>query len=143
MQGSAASRGLARNATMRHLCKIELPDCSGGGYRFCQSGAIKVELMLGIGLVSAVFVVLVLALLAGFWKFHAKAWVTKGLKRGDLHALKDVASGLRPDGLTPDQAGRLQSRGMVRAYGHGYFRATVKGRLALQIRQATRHREQH
>jgi len=114
-----------------------------GGYRLCQSGAIKVELMLGIGLAFGAFVVFVLALSAAFWKFHAKAWATKGLKRGDLHALKDVASGLRPDGLTRDQAGRLQSRGMVRVESNGHFRATVKGRLALQIRQATRHREQH
>jgi hypothetical protein len=36
-------------------------------------------------------------------RFDAQAWIAKDLKRGDLHALIDVASGLRPDGLTPDQ----------------------------------------
>ena len=73
-------------------------------------------------------------------RFEAQAWVTKGLKRGDLHSLLDVASGLRPNGLTPGQATRLQARGMVRAYGNGTFRATIKGRLALRIRQAARGR---
>jgi hypothetical protein len=49
-------------------------------------------------------------------RFDAQAWIAKDLKRGDLHALIDVASGLRPDGLTPDQASRLQARGMARPY---------------------------
>ncbi len=73
-------------------------------------------------------------------KFDAASWITKDLKRGDLHALIDVASGLRPNGLTPDQAARLQARGMARAYGKGNFRATIKGRLALRIRQIVRQR---
>jgi len=72
--------------------------------------------------------------------FDAQTWATKGLKRGDLHALLEVASGLRPNGLTSSQATRLQARGMVRAYGNGTFRATIKGRLALRIRQAARGR---
>jgi len=71
-------------------------------------------------------------------KFDAEAWLTRDLKRGDLYALVDVASGLRPDGLTHDQAHRLQARGMVRRYGAGQFRATLKGRLALRLRQAGR-----
>jgi hypothetical protein len=50
-------------------------------------------------------------------RFDARSWLTKDLKRGDLHSLVDVASGLRPDGLTDDQADRLMARGMVRAYG--------------------------
>jgi hypothetical protein len=73
-------------------------------------------------------------------KFDAHTWLTKDLKRGDLYSLIDVASGLRPDGLTDDQAARLLARGMVRIYGTGTFRATIKGRLALRIRQTTRSR---
>jgi hypothetical protein len=68
-------------------------------------------------------------------KFDARAWITKGLKRGDLYSLTEVASGIRPDGLTRDQAERLAGRGMVRTYGRGNYRATIKGRLALRIRQ--------
>ncbi len=75
-------------------------------------------------------------------KFDAEAWLTRDLKRGDLYALVDVASGLRPDGLTHDQAHRLQARGMVRRYGAGQFRATLKGRLALRLRQAGRQTAQ-
>lgn len=67
--------------------------------------------------------------------FDADDWISRDLKRGDLYSLVDVASGLRPDGLTPDQARRLEARGMVRRYGNGQFRATLKGRLALRIRQ--------
>src|SRR5271156_6769225 len=67
-------------------------------------------------------------------RFDAQAWMGKGLKRGDLYALIDVASGLRPDGLMRDQAQRLQARGMVRAHGPGAYRATLKGRLALFLR---------
>jgi len=40
-------------------------------------------------------------------RFDAQNWITRGLRRGDLYALVDVASGLRPDGLTRDQAVRL------------------------------------
>ena len=72
-------------------------------------------------------------------RFDAQAWTSRGLRRGDLHSLVDVASGLRPDGLTQDQAVRLTSRGMVRTYG-GTFRATMKGRLALLIRHVVRQR---
>ena len=98
--------------------------------------------MLDIGPIFVAFIVFLLVLLVGLLTFDAQAWATKGLKRGDLYSLIDVASGLRPDGLTRDQAGRLKSRGMVRAYGNGHFRATLKGRLALRIRHTTRHREQ-
>jgi|HubBroStandDraft_1064217.scaffolds.fasta_scaffold1072720_1 hypothetical protein len=72
-------------------------------------------------------------------KFDAQAWITRDLRRGDLYSLVDVASGLRPDGLTRDQAHRLMARGLVRNYG-GNFRATVKGRLALRLRQIVRQR---
>jgi hypothetical protein len=75
-------------------------------------------------------------------KFGAQTWITRGLRRGDLYSLVDVASGLRPDGLTRDQANRLVARGMVRAHG-GNFRATMKGRLALLIRQMVRQRSQN
>jgi hypothetical protein len=71
-------------------------------------------------------------------KFDAEAWITKDLKHGDLYSLIEVASGLRPNGLTRDQARRLEARGMVHLYGNGNFRATIKGRLALRIRQAVR-----
>jgi hypothetical protein len=86
------------------------------------------------------FVVLfaVLAVIVSLLRFDARAWIGKGLKRGDLYSLVDVASGLRPDGLSRDQARRLQARGMVRVYGDGYYRATLKGRLALRIRQSAR-----
>jgi hypothetical protein len=72
-------------------------------------------------------------------KFAAKDWITRELRRGDLYSLVDVASGLRPDGLRRDQANRLMARGMVRSCG-GNFRVTMKGRLALLIRQRVRHR---
>lgn len=70
--------------------------------------------------------------------FDADHWISRGLKSGDLYALIEVASGLRPDGLTPNQAQRLEARGMVRPCGKGRFRATLKGRVALLIRQAVR-----
>jgi hypothetical protein len=84
--------------------------------------------------------IVALAIIVGLiFTFDAKAWITKDLKRGDLYALIDVASGLRPDGLRRDQASRLQARGMVRAYGNGHYCATIKGKLALRLRQAIRH----
>ncbi|HTT81990.1 MAG TPA: hypothetical protein VMF67_00765 [Rhizomicrobium sp.] len=70
--------------------------------------------------------------------FDATGFLSRGLKRGDLYALIEVASGLRPDGLTPDQASRLQARGMVRIYGKGLYRATLRGRIALWLRQSVR-----
>jgi len=95
--------------------------------------------MSGLAFVFLAFVLILIGLVAGvLFSFDAKAWVTEGLERGDLHSLTDVASGLRPDGLTPGQARRLQARGMVRGYGKGSFRATMKGKLALRIRRAIR-----
>ena len=88
-------------------------------------------------LIACIFIG-VTAIAAAYFIFDAKAWTTKGLKRGDLHSLTDVASGLRPDGLTPGQARRLQARGLVRNHGNGYFRATIKGKLAVRIRRAIR-----
>ena len=67
-----------------------------------------------------------------------KSWISRDLRHGDLHALIDVASGLRPDGLTADQADRLRARGFVRTNGKGLFRATLKGKLALRIRHRLR-----
>jgi hypothetical protein len=67
-----------------------------------------------------------------------KSWISRGLRHGDLYSLRDVASGLRPDGLTPDQADRLGDRGFVRMNGKGLFRVTLKGRLALRIRDRLR-----
>ena len=88
----------------------------------------------------ACFLVLLAIAINLMTKFDARDWIAKGLKRGDLHSLIDVASGLRPDGLTHDQADRLHARGMVRMCGNGNFRATMKGRLALRIRQMVRRR---
>lgn len=79
------------------------------------------------------------AIIVKLLTFDAQAWMRKDLKRGDLYALIEVASGLRPNGLSPDQARRLQARGMVRSFGNGNYRATLKGRLALRIREAVRH----
>jgi len=73
-----------------------------------------------------------------FITFDAHDWISRDLKRGDLYALIEVASGLRPDGLTDGEARRLEARGMVRRIGNGQFRATLKGRLALLLRQAVR-----
>ncbi len=70
-------------------------------------------------------------------RFDAEAWLTRDLRR-DLYALIDVASGLRPDGLTREQARRLEARGMLRVYGSGHFRATLKGRVALRLRSVVR-----
>ena len=81
----------------------------------------------------------ILAIIAKLLTFDAQDWISRDLKRGDLYALIEVASGVRPDGLTPDQARRLQARGMARSYGNGNYRATLKGRVALRIRQAVRH----
>jgi hypothetical protein len=80
----------------------------------------------------------VFAILVKLLTFDAEAWLTRDLKRGDLYALIEVASGARPNGLNPDQARRLEARGMARSYGNGNYRATIKGRLALRIRQAVR-----
>jgi hypothetical protein len=63
-----------------------------------------------------------------------KSWISRDLRHGDLYSLRDVASGLRPDGLSPDQADRLGARGFVRMNEKGLFKATFKGRLALWIR---------
>src|ERR1700758_1150127 len=79
-----------------------------------------------------------LFILVKLMTFDPSHWITHGLKSGDLYALVEVASGLRPDGLTPEQARRLEARGMVRRSGKSRFRATFKGRLALVIRQAMR-----
>ena len=95
--------------------------------------------MSGAGYGFFAFALVILAIIINLAiRFDAEAWLTKDLRRGDLYALIDVASGLRPDGLTPDQAHRLQARGMARPYGNGQFRATLKGRLALRIRHAVR-----
>jgi len=95
--------------------------------------------MSGNEFVSVACGLVVLASIAGLiFTFDAETWITKDLKRGDLHALIDVASGLRPDGLRRDQASRLAARGMVRVYGSGNYRATLKGRVALRVRQAVR-----
>jgi hypothetical protein len=73
-------------------------------------------------------------------ELNIQVWIAKGLNRGDHHSLIDVASGLRPNGLTRDQAHRLAARRLVRASQNGNFQATVKGRLILLLRQLMRRR---
>jgi hypothetical protein len=97
-----------------------------------MSGIVYVSFM---GLLAALFLI-VKAL-----TFDASDWISRGLKRGDLYSLIEVASGVRPDGLTFDQARRLEARRMIRPYGNGRFRATLRGRLALLLRQALRRTE--
>lgn len=70
--------------------------------------------------------------------FNAEAWIGRDLKRGDLSALAEVASGLRTNELRREQAHRLEARGLVRRLAHGHFRATLKGRVALGIRRLVR-----
>lgn len=94
--------------------------------------------MSGIAYVSFMCGLATVFLIVKALTFDASDWISRGLKRGDLYSLIEVASGLRPDGLTPDQAGRLEARGMVRPYGKDRFRATLRGRLALFLRQALR-----
>ncbi len=94
--------------------------------------------MSGIVYISFMGVLAALFLIVKALTFDASDWISRGLKRGDLYSLIEVASGVRPDGLTPDQAHRLEVRGMVRPYGTGRFRATLRGRLALLLRQALR-----
>ncbi len=53
-------------------------------------------------------------------KFDAQTWISRDLSRGDLYSLVDVASGLRPDGLSRDQANRLW-RGVWSAPTAGIF----------------------
>jgi len=100
---------------------------------------------IGIGMSGVEYIYLGCAIgivvVVGFgWvtKFGPHAWITKGLKRGDLHSLTDVATGLRPDGLTQSQFYRLQARGLARDIGGGQYRATFKGKLALLIRRIAR-----
>ncbi|MDR3420962.1 MAG: hypothetical protein P4L80_06935, partial [Xanthobacteraceae bacterium] len=96
--------------------------------------------MIEIGYVYLACALVLLAIIINLAiKFDAPAFITRDLSRGDLYSLVDVASGLRPDGLNRDQADRLMARGMVRAYS-GNFRATMKGRLALLLRQKVRQR---
>lgn len=94
-----------------------------------MSGLAYAYFMCGL---AALFIVVKLT------TFDASEWISRGLKSGDLYSLIDVASGLRPDGLTRDQALRLEARGMVRPYGRGLFHVTLKGRVALLLRQAVR-----
>jgi hypothetical protein len=97
------------------------------------------------GIVIACFAggIVILAVVVGLiLKFDARAWITRDLKPGDLYSLIEVASGLRPDGLTDSQARRLAARGMVRRYGNGTYGATIKGRIALLVRQAIRRNAQ-
>jgi hypothetical protein len=82
---------------------------------------------------------IILAIVVKVLTFDAQGWMRKDLRHGDLYALIEIASGVRPNGLNPDQARRLQDRGMVRGFGNGNYRVTVKGRLALLIRETVRH----
>ena len=83
------------------------------------------------------------AILYSLWTYAAlSSWTNDGLQRGDLYSLIDVASGVRPNGLSDDQACRLRTRGFVRDLDSGHFQATLKGRLALRLRRTARKRAQ-
>lgn len=62
-----------------------------------------------------------------------KKWLTYDLRRGDLHALVDIAAanGRAPD---LDQLERLNRRGFI-SYKLNKAKLTAKGRLALLIRR--------
>jgi hypothetical protein len=97
------------------------------------------------GIIIACFaggIVILVVVIVLLLKFDAKAWIARDLKPGDLYSLIEVASGVRPDGLNEGQARRLAARGMVRRYGNGTYRATIKGRIALLVRQAIRQKAQ-
>lgn len=95
--------------------------------------------MIAVEYMSPACALVLLAIIVRLWsRFDPNTWLTRGLRRGDLYSLCDVASGLRPDGLTQGQAYRLQARGMVRGFDNGTFRATIKGRVALRVRQLIR-----
>lgn len=100
------------------------------------------SVMSGTAYAYVMCALVVLAIVVTSMTFDAGAWISRGLERGDLYALIDVASGLRPNGLTRAQAQRLQARGMVRPYGKENFRATLKGRLALHLRRSVRRTAQ-
>ena len=60
-------------------------------------------------------------------------WVTRGLYRGDLHALAGVARGGYYD-VDLSQAKRLRARSFLAKGFMGQPRVTMKGRLALLLR---------
>ena len=62
-----------------------------------------------------------------------RAWLTRGLYRGDLQALR-AASGGRMFDLDPDQLKRLSARGFVARNVFGADSVTLKGRIALAVR---------
>jgi hypothetical protein len=81
------------------------------------------------------------ALIYVFWTRTASSgWANAQLKSGDLYSLTEVASGIRPNGLTEEQGDRLRRRGFVSYLGRGRYRATLKGRLALRLRRTSRKR---
>jgi hypothetical protein len=94
--------------------------------------------MSGTGYAFVVCALVILVIVVKLLTFDVQGWIRRDLKRGDLYALIEVASGVRPNGLNPDQARRLQARGMVHGFGNGNYRATLKGRLALLIRETVR-----
>jgi len=60
------------------------------------------------------------------WTYAAfSSWTGDGLQRGDLFSLIDVSSGVRPNGLSDDQAYRLRLRGFVRDLDNGHFHVTL------------------
>src|SRR5664279_1294445 len=62
-----------------------------------------------------------------------RAWVTRDLYRGDLHALSDAARGHYYK-LDIGQIDRLNSRGFLAKGFRSTSRVTMKGRLALLMR---------
>lgn len=68
-------------------------------------------------------------------KFYwGQRWVTKDLRRGDLHALADMVRGSCLD-VTYDQIGRLKDRGFVKNNLWGTLSVTFRGYGAFILRK--------
>ena len=66
-----------------------------------------------------------------------RRWATRGLRQGDLTALKRIARGAA--GLGRRQAERLRRRGFVARRKNGRPAVTVHGRLALLVKTLSIH----
>ena len=66
-----------------------------------------------------------------------RPWLTRGLFRGDLSALAELARGPALD-AGYDQLERLKDRGFVKRKLSGSFRMTLKGYFALVVRVLSR-----
>jgi Mn-dependent DtxR family transcriptional regulator len=65
-----------------------------------------------------------------------RKWITQGLHRGDLTSLAKLAENLDITNPPVDTIQRLQGRGFVGRKIRGKYRVTLKGRIALLLREA-------